>query len=253
MNIKFGMDNFYVRYLKRFLNHELSNSSTVLGEFDKGDLKSLIKYLNLPNVKTIFEVQKEIVKEFPQLVTLFNVRLKDTSIQWTSKKISLEVSTFLQENIEDLKEFCSSVGWKLGSVSNWVDTNMDLNNDGFVDEADRAILYNIVTNGAHYDISIQEKADLNLDGFINEEDLRILDDYIENNKLTLVIEQENRTNYFPNKDMLVFINQFDGTFLYNYAFRDGNGYDDQIHENYEGIYKVGLYECYPRSESYNST
>ena len=44
MNIKFGMDNFYVRYLKRFLNHELSNSSTVLGEFDKGDLKSLIKY-----------------------------------------------------------------------------------------------------------------------------------------------------------------------------------------------------------------
>ena len=49
MNIKFGTDNFYVRYLKRFLNHELQRNNSVLGEFDKNDLQLLITYLNLPN------------------------------------------------------------------------------------------------------------------------------------------------------------------------------------------------------------
>ena len=40
MNIKFGMDNFIVRYLKRFINHELEMPTTLLGGFDKNDLKS---------------------------------------------------------------------------------------------------------------------------------------------------------------------------------------------------------------------
>ena len=40
MNIKFGMDNFYVRYLKRFLHQELNqDSNNILGKFDKKDLQ----------------------------------------------------------------------------------------------------------------------------------------------------------------------------------------------------------------------
>ena len=63
MNIKFGMDNFYVRYLKRFLNHELDIPTSLLGSFSKNDLQQVIKYLNLPNVKSMFEVQKEIQQQ----------------------------------------------------------------------------------------------------------------------------------------------------------------------------------------------
>ena len=71
MNIKFGTDNFYVRYLKRFINHELDMPTALLGKFDKNDLKQLVKYLNLPNVKSMFEVDTEIIEKFPQLSTLF--------------------------------------------------------------------------------------------------------------------------------------------------------------------------------------
>ena len=80
MNIKFGMDNFYVRYLKRFLNYELDTPTSLLGKFSKNDLKQVIKYLNLPNVKSMFEVQKEIKIKFPELENLFNFKLKDDYI-----------------------------------------------------------------------------------------------------------------------------------------------------------------------------
>ena len=64
MNIKFGDDNFYVKYLKRFLNNEMSQTNTILGKFDKNDLELLIKYLNLPNVEDMFSVYKKIVIEW---------------------------------------------------------------------------------------------------------------------------------------------------------------------------------------------
>ena len=71
MNIKFGMNNFYTRYLKRFLNNELGRSSNILGEFDKSDLELLIQYLKLPNVKDMFECEKYLSEEFPELDNLF--------------------------------------------------------------------------------------------------------------------------------------------------------------------------------------
>lgn len=74
-----------------------------------------------------------------------------------------------------------------------------------------------------------------------------------NGKLYLAIQQSNRKNYFPNKDMLVFINQFDGTFLYDWAINDGSSdnRDDQPHPS-NGSYKIALYACKP-VKSYNST
>ena len=75
MNIKFGMDNFYVRYLKRFLNNEMNEMTSVLGKFDKDDLSLLIKYLNLPNVKSMFEVHTDIKNEIPELDNKFNIIL----------------------------------------------------------------------------------------------------------------------------------------------------------------------------------
>lgn len=253
MNIKFGMDNFYVRYLKKFLNQELGTPSALLGAFDKNDLKQLITYLNLPNVKTMFEVQKEIAQQFPELDSLFGKKLKDNDILYTSINIDAQTSEFLKNNIDKIRDFCESVGWELISIMDWVDLSKDINNDGSVDRKDRQILSNII-NGQHYDDITLRRADLNLDGFVNSTDLSILDNYLSTGKLTLEIKQTNRKNYFPNKDMLIFVNQFDGTFLYNCAFRDTDGYDDYIHTN--EFYKIGLYECTPGQKitiSHNST
>lgn len=247
MNIKFGMNNFYVRYLKRFLDNELEQSNNILGDFNKSDLVSLVKYLNLPNVKTMFEVNKEIVKEFPELGTYFYPVLKNDEIIYNSKVISKSVADFIVKNSSKLKEYCESVGWVLSSVSEWIDSTKDINNDGVVDSKDREIIYNIIYNNGKYDEDTVKKADLNLDGKVNLEDLSIFDEYTESGKLKVKIVQSNRKNYFPNKDMLVFVNQFQGDFIYNYAIRDGLGdtIDDVPHPNNSGLYKIALYECTP--------
>lgn len=250
MNIKFGTDNFYVRYLKRFLNHELQRNNSVLGEFDKNDLQLLISYLNLPNVEDMFVVQKQIEEKFPILQDSFNSNLKDDYITWTSKIISNEISTFLIENVTQIKEYCDSVGWELQNIHEWIDVNKDINNDGVIDSKDRQILNDVIyTQNPHYDEVTIKRCDLNLDGTVDENDLLILDNYIQTGQLTLTIKKSNRINYFPNKDMLVFINQFTGMFLYGYTIRDDNGVtdgaDDVPHENKSKLYKIALYPCQP--------
>ena len=251
MNIKFGTDNFYVRYLKRFLNHELNITNTVLGEFDKNDLQTLISYLNLPNVEDMFVVQEQMEQQFSLLQNLFNIQLKDNFIIWTCKTISEEVSQFLIDNMEQFETYCKSVGWELYEVKEWVDLSKDINNDGYIDYKDRQILSNVIYNPdtIHYSEDIINKCDLNLDGKVDEQDLVLFDNYIQSGKLSISIQKSNRINYFPNKDMLVFINQFDGTFLYNYTLRDEggiiDGIDDVPHTDSTGLHKIALYKCTP--------
>lgn len=258
MNIKFGMDNFYVRYLKRFLNHELDMPTSLLGAFDKNDLQQVIKYLNLPNVKSMFEVQKEIQQKFIELKTLFNMRMKDDYIIYTSKNIDNQSSEFLKQNIDNLKDYCESVGWEISDISDWVDMSKDINGDGNVDNYDRQVISDIIAgNTKKYSPDIIQKADINLDGYVDYSDLALLDNYMNNGKLYLAIQQSNRKNYFPNKDMLVFINQFDGTFLYDWAINDGSSdnRDDQPHPS-NGSYKIALYACKPGQKvtiAHNST
>ena len=244
MNIKFGMNNFYTRYLKRFLNNELGRSSNILGEFDKSDLELLIQYLKLPNVKDMFECEKYLSEEFPELDNLFIRKLGNDVITYTAKIISTDASNFIMNTISDIRSVCESIGWKVGAVSEWMDTNIDLNNDGKIDLQDRQIIENIITNGQIYEDSIMDKADINRDGKINEEDLDLFNTYMEQNKLKIVIEKSNRQNYFPNEDMLIFINQFTGDFLYGYAIKDEN--DDLMpHVSKTGLNKIGIYECRP--------
>lgn len=251
MNIKFGTDNFYVRYLKRFLNHELNITNTVLGEFDKNDLQTLISYLNLPNVEDMFVVQEQMEQQFPLLQNLFNIQLKDNFIIWTCKTISEEVSQFLIDNMEQFETYCKSVGWELYEVKEWVDLSKDINNDGYIDYKDRQILSNVIYNPdtIHYSEDIVSKCDLNLDGKVDEQDLVLFDNYTQSGKLSISIQKSDRVNYFPNKDMLVFINQFDGTFLYNYTLRDEGGIidgtDDVPHPDSTGLHKIALYKCTP--------
>lgn len=415
MNINFGMDNFYVRYLKRFLASEMPQTNMVLGEFDKDDQQLLIQYLNLPNVEPMSKVQKEMLKKFPQLKSLFIMTLKDNYITWTSKSINYEASEYIMNNIEDIKDYCKSVGWDLADAHEWVNDLMDINGDGIVDSKDLDILNDIIYNNngyeiqkgrisgkliepnvidwnllnvnvslynsynqlvgnsaieltnntylfkdleqgtykvvvsadgyldaevnniyvktgyishvqditmlggdvnkdgiidqndideitAHnretvttsnsiydlnkdgiidlddleilndnkgkvkatlywventeemdtknkYSIEIRNKADINRDGIVDKEDVELLTDYLANGRIFFSIKMSNRRNHFPNKDMLVFINQFDGTFLYDYAIRDGGtGVDNFPHKNSTGLFKIALYKCKPNQK-----
>lgn len=249
MNINFGMDNFYVRYLKRFLNSEFRQTNTILGEFDKDDQAFLIDYLNTPNVETLAVVQKEINKRFPRLNTLFVRQVKNDEVIWTSREISNESAEYLISISNDLRNYCKSVGWYISDMYNWVDNSMDIDSDGSVTQRDRQIMYDIVYNKATYPSNVMSKADINLDGYINEDDLKLLDNYLVNGNLRLIIKKENRKNFFPNKDMLVFVNQFDGTFLYNYAILDGGaGTDNVVHPNNSNTYKIALYKCKPNQK-----
>jgi len=223
MNIRFGMNNFYTRYLKRFLNSEYQQSSNILGSFDKNDLNALVNYLDLPNTETIFEVQKGIVLKFPELKTLFNMVLEEDKIVFKGKEISSRISEFLQDNLDDIKEYCASMGWKVISANSWYDENFDINSDGAINELDRRIIGDIANNGTVYDDDIMKKADLNMDGFINQEDITLLDNYLVEYRISLVIASEGRKNIFPNEDMKVFVNMFNGDFMYDYAIRDDEG------------------------------
>ena len=141
MNINFGMDNFYVRYLKRFLASEMPQTNMVLGEFDKDDQQLLIQYLNLPNVESMSKVQRELNKRFPQLKTLFIMDVQDNYITWTSKSINHEASEYVMKNIDEISNYCKSVGWELKDAHEWVNDLMDINSDGKIDEQDLSLIH----------------------------------------------------------------------------------------------------------------
>lgn len=415
MNINFGMDNFYVRYLKRFLNSEFHQTNTILGDFDKNDQQLLIQYLNLPNVEPMSTVQKDILSKFPKLKDLFIMTIKDNYIIWTSREISTEASEYIREILDDLKDYCKSVGWHIKDAYEWVDDLMDLDSNGVVNEKEKLILQDIIYNNVshdtilgriegtlkvenydlnwsklnatatiydpfntavktvsigdyshsyqfrdldagvynmvisapgyldirvnniyvkdnyiskvptlnfiagdvdhgniiniidlsllnanlsnvvdstniqydlnrdgvidaedaniltqnfgksssptywniNYDIiphaskypdDILQKADINLDGSIDKKDLDRLISYLANGRLYIEIEMDDRRNFFPNKDMLAFVNQFDGTFLYNYAIKSANGYDNFPHKDPTGTLKLALYKCTPNQK-----
>lgn len=245
MNVNFGDNNFFTRYLKRFLNHEMLQSSTVLGDFDTTDLDMLVQYLNKPNVLTLFELNNQLLKEFPELSQLFNYALKDNYIVFTSKDITQECSQYISNNINNIKSFCENYGWQISNINEWIDISKDINSDGLVNYKDRQILYNIVYNGTSYPEDIMKKADLNLDGVVNSLDINVFDSYIISGKLGFTIYQEGRVNFFPNKDMLVFVNQFKGQFLYGYTIKGGTEGDNIPSPDPTNSKKIGIFKCTP--------
>lgn len=248
MNIKFGMDNFYTRYLKRFLSKELSFNNNMLGKFNKNDLNMLVQYLRLPNVKTTFEVSKAMKEQFTDLENLFTIHIYDTSISYIGNTLSTEISSYIEDNKDNINNFCESLGWSITGLDEWLDIVKDINQDGIIDNNDVLLVKDMISNPNSYTEDELKRADLNFDGKVTTEDLGILTSYIDTAKLEFTITKAERKNYFPNKDMLVFINQFDGTFLYNYALRGGGGADDAPHKNLDKNTKLGIYRCKPNQK-----
>lgn len=244
MNINFGDNNFYVRYLKRFLNNELNKTTDILGDFNQTDLSSLIQYLNLPNVMDMFEVEQYMKTEYPTLDKLFIQKLGDDKITYTSKQITTEASEFIMNNLDNVKATCESIGWKVSGVNEYMDTNIDINNDGIINNDDRFILEQIIVNNVTYDDDTMSRADLDRSGTIDSDDIDVFDSYVKENRLYIEIQKSDRKNYFPNEDMKVFVNQFTGDFLYDYAIIDG-GQDLIPHKSLTGLTKIGIYKCTP--------
>ena len=80
-------------------------------------MNALIKYLDLPNTETIFEVQKGLISEFSELHTLFNMTLEDDTIIFKSKSITQETAEFIQTNYDAIDEFCHTMGWKINKIN----------------------------------------------------------------------------------------------------------------------------------------
>lgn len=245
MNIKFGMNNFYVRYLKRFLNNELKKNTNILGKFDKEDLKNLIQYLNLPNVETMFDVRENMAAKFPKLEQYFYVRYGNDVITYTSKQLSQTTSQYIMDKMNDIEEYAKSMGWVLDSTQEWLDTNKDINGDGVVDDVDGNIISSVIRNPDDYSEDIKKKCDINLDGVVTTEDLTMFNDYYMNTRLSIVLAKSNRENYFPNKDMLIFVNQFMGDFIYGYTIKGGGGFDGTPHKDIYDLHKLAIFECKP--------
>ena len=189
MNIKFGDDNFYTRYLKRFLSNELSFNNNVLGKFDRNDQKMLIQYLNLPNVKDTFEALNLIKERFTEIDMYFSSKIKDNEIVFVSKILSKDIADFIEEYKIAISNFCESLGWNITDISEWIDLTKDINGDNIIDNNDVLMINDIINNPSSYTQEQIEKADLNYDGVVDELDVDILSKYLTSNKLGFTIWQ----------------------------------------------------------------
>lgn len=245
MHLNYGMDNYFVRYLQKFLSQNYSNTIQMTGKFDKQTHMGLINYLNLPNTETQFEVTRIFRETYPELNSLFIPHQMNDEVVFTSKRIDKETQDFLTNNIQNFRDTARSLGWEVEEIQNYIDWFMDINDDGSINDADRAILNNIVYNEAVYDDKTMERADLNRDSIIDKEDLRLLSSYILSGKLSLRLKSSGRKNFFPNQDMKIFINLFDNTWMYDKALRSDDGTDDLLHDDITKEWKVAVIPVTP--------
>lgn len=110
MHLNYGMDNYFVRYLQKFLSQNYSNTIQMTGKFDKQTHMGLINYLNLPNTETQFEVTRIFRETYPELNSLFIPHQMNDEVVFTSKRIDKETQDFLTNNIQNFRDTARSLG-----------------------------------------------------------------------------------------------------------------------------------------------
>ena len=93
-------------------------------------------------------LKKNLLREFPDLSRLFISTRNNDEIVFESKTINKETSEYITNNVSAIKELVNSLGWELGDINDFVDYNMDINEDDSVDLQDKNILYNYIF-GSH--------------------------------------------------------------------------------------------------------
>lgn len=119
MNIRYGDDNYLVRYLQAFLQEYYNKSLRVSGIYDKYTHSNLIKYLNLPNVQNIDVVYSSLLREYPDLFSYFIDHAGSTTIEFTSKSTSKETIDYMSSIKETIADFVYDLGWKVTEFTNY--------------------------------------------------------------------------------------------------------------------------------------
>lgn len=244
-NIKFNDNSLFVSYIQSFLRENYSSKLLPSNVYDMQTHEALINYLEQPNVKEMMDAEKDYKSEFSELNTLFTLERTSDSLIFTSKAINKTTSDFISENLDRLKDLSYSIGWEISDYNSYIDYTLDINEDNSVDNIDRKLLQVYLETKTGLSDRQKKRADFNVDGVIDEEDYNTLLDFIYNHKLYIVFKKQDRINFFPNKDMLKFINLFSNDYYFYKAIRDGEGPDDFVHDSYSGKYKICVIKCKP--------
>lgn len=142
------------------------------GPVESLEIKNIRRYIRFSNYKSSYGYSPETPDEAREEATKY-VNTANTIV-----------------TLDDATRFCA----RLNGVANCVATDCttdpgiikstmygDLNQDGVVDQMDRQILANYLSDNYKYALTEDQKklADLNQDGFIDEKDLNCMDSYLE--------------------------------------------------------------------------
>lgn len=244
-NIKFNDRSLFVSYIQTFLKENYSNNVLPTNVYDSQTHEALINYLDQPNVVNMIDAEDGILEKFDEFNTMFTLKRGNDTLTFTAKTINKNVFDFIELYFQDIKDYIESIGWEISTYSDYVDYLYDLNGDQRIDNVDKSMLKTYIETGSGLTEEQINQADFNLDGSTDMEDYNMLVEYIDTQKPFFVFKKQDRENYFPNKDMLKFINLFSNDFYFYKAIRDGKEIDDKVHDNLEGIYKICVIKCKP--------
>lgn len=244
-NIKFNDRSLFVSYIQTFLKENYSNNVLPTNVYDSQTHEALINYLDQPNVVNMIDAEDGILEKFDEFNTMFTLKRGNDTLTFTAKTINKNVFDFIELYFQDIKDYIESIGWEISTYSDYVDYLYDLNGDQRIDNVDKSMLKTYIEIGSGLTEEQINQADFNLDGSTDMEDYNMLVEYIDTQKPFFVFKKQDRENYFPNKDMLKFINLFSNDFYFYKAIRDGKEIDDKVHDNLEGIYKICVIKCKP--------
>lgn len=244
-NIVFNDRSLVVSHIQTFLKENYSNSVLPTNVYDKQTHEALINYLDQPNVVTMTDAEIGITDRFDEFNTMFTLKRGNDELLFTSKNITEAVFQFIDLYLEEIKEYVNSIGWEIKTYSDYVDYLYDINGDRKIDSIDLAMIKTYLETGSGLTPEQIEQADFDLDGEVTKNDYNILEEYIKTQKPYFIFKKQDRENFFPNKDMIKFINLFSNDFYFYKAIKDGKGEDGKIHDNTEGIYKICCIKCKP--------
>lgn len=115
MNISQGDTSLIVRYIQTFLQEYYTETMRVSGIYDEYTHENLIIYLSKPNISDSYKVAQDMMDEFPELRTLFNMFFTPDTVQFISKTKAQPVKDFLQkeDTYNAISKSAQQHGWVL--------------------------------------------------------------------------------------------------------------------------------------------
>ena len=181
-NIRFNDKSLAVSYIQAFLRENYSANVLPTNIYDLQTHEALISYLEQPNVEDLTTAEKVFKETYNELHTMFTLSREQNSLVYTCKRIDKATSDFISENLQELKDLATSIGWQLTSYNDYIDYTLDINQDNAVDTIDRSMLQKYLETGMGLTQDQIKRADFNVDGKVDQLDYNLLVDFITNQK-----------------------------------------------------------------------